>query len=351
MDRLAKVFALNRAGLNVKRGVIVFGGLLVPFVVLAALDQQQYFLAATFAVLLVTMCDPGGEYRTRVRSMAAIGVGGALLTGLGFAVGSRPWGLVVLASLVVTLAAGLTVKFGGHRFFAGVLLNVWFIVALGLPTLYHLNRVTVHAWSQALAWLIASAAWIALTSGLWLIRGRGPQPTHFPEIPGSTKTITLTRPIILYAVIRAVAVSAAVSIAFGLHLHYAFWMPLSTVVAMKPSLEQGSLAAEQRLVGTILGAIVAALLLLTVHDKHALEVVIVVLGGAAASLFTVNNALFNAALTGLILTALDLPDPTNLAAEGKRVLFTFVGVGIAVIVMLLADRLQKRQTPAAPPAH
>ena len=65
MDRLAKVFALNRAGLNVKRGVIVFGGLLVPFVVLAALDQQQYFLAATFAVLLVTMCDPGGEYRTR----------------------------------------------------------------------------------------------------------------------------------------------------------------------------------------------------------------------------------------------------------------------------------------------
>jgi uncharacterized membrane protein YgaE (UPF0421/DUF939 family) len=128
-------------------------------------------------------------------------------------------------------------------------------------------------------------------------------------------------------------------------------MPLSTVVAMKPSLEQGTLAAEQRLVGTILGAIVAALLLLTVHDKHALEVVIVVLGGAAASLFTVNNALFTAALTGLILTALDLPDPTNLAAEGKRVLFTFVGVGIAVIVMLLADRLQKRQTPAAPPAH
>ena len=64
-----------------------------------------------------------------------------------------------------------------------------------------------------------------------------------------------------------------------------------------------------------------------------------------------NYALFTAALTGLILTALDLPNPTNLATEEKRVLFTFVGVGIAVIVMLLADWLQKRQTPAESPAH
>ena len=158
-------------------------------------------------------------------------------------------------------------------------------------------------------------------------------------------------PIILYAVIRAVAVSAAVAIAFGLHLHYAFWMPLSTVVAMKPSLQQGTLAAGQRLAGTILGAVVAALLLLTVHDKHALDVVIVVLGGLAGSIFTVNFALFTAALTALILTALDLPDPTNFTTEGKRVPFTLADVGIAAIVMLLADRLQKRQTPAAPTAH
>lgn len=144
MDRLAKMFALNRAGLNVKRGAVVFGGMLVPFVVLTALDQKQYFLPAAFATLFAAMCDPGGEYRTRVQMMAGMAVAGALLTGLGFAVGARGWGLVVLAAFVVTLAAGLMVKFGGHRFFAAVLLNVWFIVALGLPTLFHLNRVTVH---------------------------------------------------------------------------------------------------------------------------------------------------------------------------------------------------------------
>ncbi len=151
MDRLAEMFALNRAGLNVKRGAVVFGGMLVPFVVLVALGEEQYFLPAAFATLFAAMCDPGGTYRARVRMMAGMAVAGALLTGLAFAVGAGPWGFVVLAAFVITVAAGLAVKFGGHKFFAAVLLNVWFIVALGLPTLNHLNRVTVHAWSQAMA--------------------------------------------------------------------------------------------------------------------------------------------------------------------------------------------------------
>lgn len=38
--------------------VVVFGGMLVPFVVLTALDQQQYFLPAAFATLFAAMCDP-----------------------------------------------------------------------------------------------------------------------------------------------------------------------------------------------------------------------------------------------------------------------------------------------------
>ena len=63
----------------------MFGGILVPFVVLAAVGEQQYFLPAAFATLFAAMCDPGGEYRTRVQMMAGMAVAGALLTGLGFA--------------------------------------------------------------------------------------------------------------------------------------------------------------------------------------------------------------------------------------------------------------------------
>jgi hypothetical protein len=42
---------------------------------------------------------------------------------------------------------------------------------------------------------------------------------------------------------------------------------------------------------------------------------------------------------------------TNLASEGRRVLFTLAGVGIAVIVLLLASLLQKRSTQPAPQAQ
>jgi uncharacterized membrane protein YgaE (UPF0421/DUF939 family) len=76
-------------------------------------------------------------------------------------------------------------------------------------------------------------------------------------------------------------------------------------------------------------------------------VVIVILGTVAGSIRAVNYALHCAALAGAVLIATDLPHPTDLASEGRRVLFTFVGVGIAVVVMLLANLLQRRTVAAS----
>jgi uncharacterized membrane protein YgaE (UPF0421/DUF939 family) len=155
--------------------------------------------------------------------------------------------------------------------------------------------------------------------------------------------------VILFVLIRAIALSVAIAIAFGLHLPNADWMPVATLVAMKPSLEQSTLVAEQRLARAILGAAVAALFLLSVDNKYALGVVIVILGALAGSIRAVNYALYCAAVAGAVLIAMDLPHPSNLADEGRRVLFTLLGVGIAVVVMFLANLLQKRTVKAAPP--
>ena len=51
-----------------------------------------------------------------------------------------------------------------------------------------------------------------------------------------------------------------------------------------------------------------------------------------------------------MLIAEDLPNPTNLGHEARRVLFTLAGVGIAIVVMLLAGLLAKRTAKAAPKA-
>ena len=104
-----------------------------------------------------------------------------------------------------------------------------------------------------------------------------------------------------------------------------------------------------------IGAAVAALFLLAVDSKTALEAVIIVLAALAGSIRLVNYAFYCAAVAGAALIAMDLPHPSNLADEGRRVLYTFIGVGIGVLVMLLAGLLQKctaaKAAPkAAPPA-
>jgi uncharacterized membrane protein YccC len=257
---------------------------------------------------------------------------------------------VVLSTFVITLVAGLAVRFGAHRFIAALLLNIWFIIALALASGFHHGHTTTHTWTQVLAWGAGAALWIAATFIARLARDRQDRPAPVPELPGDISPRPLTRPLIMFAVIRAVALAVATAIAFGLHLPNADWMPIAALVAMKPSLDQTTLFAEQRLAGALIGAAVASVLLLTVDDKHALEVIIIALFALGAAIRFVNYALYCGAIAAGVLIAIDIPHPSNLGAEGERVLFTFIGVGIGVLVMLLANLLAKRTAPTPPQA-
>jgi hypothetical protein len=352
MSHLAMIFKLDKKGFNPRRAVLLLMVALIPLVVLSVLHQDKYLLSVVYGLLFLGVSDPGGEFGYRISHMAVFAVAGALLTALGFGIGRAAWGWVTLAAFVVTLLAGLAVKYGLHRFSAVLLLNVWFIVALALPGSYQAAHVHTNAWAQALAWLIGSALTLAYVTIMWLVRGRTAQPQPVADLfPGDTKPVPLTPPVIMFAVIRAVAIALAVGIAFGLGVQSADWMPLAAIAAMKPDLQQSALAAEQRLAGAIIGAAVAALFLLTVSNKTALEVVIVILAALAVALRTVNYAWYCAAVAGFVLIGMDLPNPSNLADEGRRVLFTFIGVGIAVAVMFLANLLAKRTPATAQPAH
>jgi hypothetical protein len=229
-------------------------------------------------------------------------------------------------------------------------LNCWFIIAIGLPASYKLDRYTSHTWAQMLAWVAGCALWVAIAGIGWLARGRGSRPQPIPEIPGDTSPRPLTGPIVAFSVIRALTVSIAVAIAFGLHLPNAYWMPIATIVAMKSSLDQSALIAEQRLIGATIGAAIASLCLLTIHSKYALEAILVLLGAIGGSIRGVNYTLYAAAIAGCVLIASGVSHhPSNLGAEGQRVLYTFLGVGLALLAMLLVDQLQKRPAAKATP--
>jgi uncharacterized membrane protein YgaE (UPF0421/DUF939 family) len=101
------------------------------------------------------------------------------------------------------------------------------------------------------------------------------------------------------------------------------------------------------LIGTTLGAGLAALFLLTVKSKQALQDIIQLFAGLGIAIRFVNYVFYTAAIAAAVLIASDVPHPSNLSTESRRIVFTFVGVGIAVLVMFLADLLQKRANASA----
>ena len=141
----------------------------MPLVVLGVLNDEKYWLSVSFAALFVALSDPGGVYGVRFREMGAVVLAGGMLTALGFGLGGGPWGWVVLAAFAVTLASGISLKFGLHRFTAAVLLNAWFLVALSVPAAEHLNPSNSDWWGQTLAWLAGGALWLVFTLVGWLL--------------------------------------------------------------------------------------------------------------------------------------------------------------------------------------
>jgi O-antigen/teichoic acid export membrane protein len=105
-EPVEQVFKLKRDGLHVGRGLVVLAVFVVPLVVLAALDRDIYWLSVSFGALFVGLSDTGGEFAQRFRRMGLVGLVGAALTFVGFAIGDGAWGWVVLAAFVVTLLPG-----------------------------------------------------------------------------------------------------------------------------------------------------------------------------------------------------------------------------------------------------
>ncbi|WP_370357628.1 FUSC family protein [Catenulispora sp. MAP12-49] len=128
---------------------------------------------------------------------------------------------------------------------------------------------------------------------------------------------------------------------------------------MKPSLEQATLVAVQRLAGAVIGAVTASLVLLVPASEHGLKLFSVLRGLEIIALILLmhgvavrfwNYALYSAAIAAGVLILLDLPQPSNYSAEGYRVLWTLCGVGFAVVVMLLAGLFAKRGAAEQPAA-
>jgi len=113
---------------------------------------------------------------------------------------------------------------------------------------------------------------------------------------------------------------------------------------MRPSLDASEYVGGQRVAGALVGALLSAILLTAVNDRSILVVVIVVLGVLGGALRNVNYAFYCACISTLVLIALGLPHPGNLADNWERVVWTLIGVVIAILVTLVIQVCSNRSS-------
>jgi uncharacterized membrane protein YccC len=139
------------------------------------------------------------------------------------------------------------------------------------------------------------------------------------------------------------------SIAMVLGRHFeadrGYWIPMTAAIVLRPDFQTTFVRGFARIAGTLVGAVVATLVLRLVRGHEEWQVAGVLVAAAAAYLsFNPNYALFTVAITSfvvLVLSMRGLPGTTTIAA---RVLDTIAGGSLAMIGYLTLPTWERKRT-------
>jgi uncharacterized membrane protein YccC len=211
-----------------------------------------------------------------------------------------------------------------------------------------IHRTTKHLIEQAFA-LAESAS--ELKSGHPLFREPpearfGPRPRTFDPLAEIRINLTFRSSSFRHALRLGVASAIGALLASAEHLVRGYWIPMTVVIVLKPNFGGTLQRCVQRITGTVLGALLAALLVLALPDPWLLWVILSVLAFATFALRNFNYTLFSLALTPMVLLMLDIAHPITVGDSFLRVLHTIIGSVLALLSgYLLFPMWESRRLP------
>jgi hypothetical protein len=136
---------------------------------------------------------------------------------------------------------------------------------------------------------------------------------------------------------HALRLAAAVGIATGIYrvlqLPRGYWMPLTALLVLKPEFHDTFARGIARIIGTILGAGVATLIVREFDPGHsALAALVVASVLGCYAVFRVNYAVFTVFVTGYVVFVLMLGGVGELAAATSRTIDTVAGGFLALAI-------------------
>jgi uncharacterized membrane protein YccC len=143
--------------------------------------------------------------------------------------------------------------------------------------------------------------------------------------------LRLTSPTFRYAIRVAVAITLGLSIGHFLpYLSHGYWIALTIAVILKPNFSTTKRRLADRVIGTLIGCTLTALLLKFVHAPAALLGFLFLATAAAPTFLHIKYRYTAVAASMQALLLIGLTSPVAAQAVGERLLDTVVGAGIAV---------------------
>lgn len=153
-------------------------------------------------------------------------------------------------------------------------------------------------------------------------------------------------PIFRYALRMAMAIATGLILAASLpYSTHGYWMILSIIVVLKPSFSMTRQRRTDRVIGTVIGCVITAVILHFVHAPIALFGFLFLAIVASASFMVVKYRFTAVAASMQILLQINLLSPGGGHVIGERLLDTFIGAAIATLFSFVLPSWEYRAMP------
>jgi uncharacterized membrane protein YccC len=156
-----------------------------------------------------------------------------------------------------------------------------------------------------------------------------------------------SRSVLLRHALRVgITTALSVALAAGFGLQYGYWIPLTVLFVLQPSTGLTVVRGLQRVLGTVLGGVLAALIPFAVTEPAGLLAVVFVLAAATVATWPVNYALFAFFVTPTFVLLAELESGVGSLYQ-ERIAYTIVGGVLALTGAWIFWSLpERRQFPA-----
>jgi hypothetical protein len=143
--------------------------------------------------------------------------------------------------------------------------------------------------------------------------------------------LTLRSTAMRHALRLAVTIAIATTAYRLVHLQRGYWLPMTALLVLRPEFHDTLTRGVARIAGTILGAMIAALIVyLFTPSPLSLTALVLLFVWGCYALFRINYAVFAACLTGYVVFILMLSGVAEMTAVSLRALYTIEGGALAL---------------------